>query len=375
MSMKHSAWAALLLSALAAAQVSAQSEATWVEERTYFSEGLCAFVDPESGLTGYIDKAGKVAIPAQYAEGRPFSEGFAVVGTEDADSEFGSISHYIDKAGNTVKTLDPMQEAAPFSEGLSHIITYTGKSALSEYVDKTFEHVLDLPWDYEFGGSFSDGLAWVSVGDVYDPPDTWRYGFMDKSGALVIPAEFYEPGDFDGGIALVSTGGRRGGYDEEGNEVEGQPGTFMIIDAKGKVLRQIEGGSGTTVLGPRDGVVIHKNPDGVIRAYGAAGAQLYKTKNYEHIFPYSDGLALAIRREPSLEGKDPLPFSYGYLDKKGAVAIPFAAPLGLMSRFSDGLYAYFDFDSGLVGFKDRSGKIAIQPVLSPAMAEEENSGY
>jgi hypothetical protein len=125
------------------------------------------------------------------------------------------------------------------------------------------------------------------------------------------------------------------------------------------------------VEGPRDGVVIHRSPDGLVRTYGAGGARLFETRDYEQVFPFSDGLALAIKHEPSLEGKDPMPFSYGYLDKTGAIAIPFATPLGLMSRFSDGLYAFFDFDSGLIGFKDKTGTVAIPPVLSPAIADEE----
>jgi len=362
---------AALLVALAAAAAAAQSEAAWVEDGTFFSEGLCAFTDPETAMVGYLDKAGKVAIAPQFTGGQPFREGFAVVSMASPDSEMGEVDSYIDKSGKVVKTLEPMQEARSFSDGLAQIVTYTGKRAISSYVDKNFEQVFNLPYEYDFGGSFNEGLAWVSVGDMYSGPMT--YGFIDRKGELVIPGDYSSPDSFDGGIALVMKGGSEGGWLEDGTEVPGVPGDCYIIDTKGAVLREIKSADIESIEGPRDGVVIHHAPDGLVRAYGPGGAQLFETRAYEHVFPFSDGLALAIKREPSLEGKDPMPYSYGYLDKKGKVAIPFATPLGIFSRYSDGLYAYFDFDSGLVGFKDRSGKVVIAPVLSPALAS--NEGY
>ena len=47
-----------------------------------FSEGLCKFRDTETQLYGYIDKTGGIAIEPQFESARDFSDGMAVVETE-----------------------------------------------------------------------------------------------------------------------------------------------------------------------------------------------------------------------------------------------------------------------------------------------------
>ena len=58
-----------------------------------FSDGLCCITEPGSRLLGYMDKAGRVAIPAIYEGAEPFVNGYAAV--RDVDGNY----FYIDKAG------------------------------------------------------------------------------------------------------------------------------------------------------------------------------------------------------------------------------------------------------------------------------------
>ena len=104
-----------------------------------------------NGTWGYVDRAGKLIIPAQFAEARGFSDGLAAVKVE---SSWG----YIDRAGKLVI-------AAQFSEARN----------------------------------FANGLAAVKI------KDTW--GYIDRSGKVAIPAQFSEAREFAGGVAAVGVVG------------------------------------------------------------------------------------------------------------------------------------------------------------------------
>src|SRR5690349_22947927 len=73
------------------------------------------FIFWENNLMGYIDKTGKVVIPAQFAEADDFSDGMAWVNGKDF---FG----YIDKTGHPVidfKSLRLSGTRRRFSEGFA----------------------------------------------------------------------------------------------------------------------------------------------------------------------------------------------------------------------------------------------------------------
>jgi hypothetical protein len=119
---------------------------------SHFSEGLAAIYKQRALLPGeesytyrqktwgYIDTAGKIAIPVQYRNAGPFSEGFAIVGRErDGDT-------YIDLKGNTA-----------FGESMSR-------------------------------GSFKNGLAFqmLHLWTIGEKPNARNiYGYMNKQGKYV----------------------------------------------------------------------------------------------------------------------------------------------------------------------------------------------
>ncbi len=151
-------------------------------EGLMFSEGFLTF--EQNNKVGYLDTAGKVAIPPQYDDASGFSEGLAPV---KIDNKYG----YIDKSGKMV--IPPQfQEATSFSDGLASV-TLEGKG--STYVDKSGKVVIS-GGDFKDDMLFSEGLAPARRND-----DKW--GFIDKTGKFVIEPQFERVGKFSEGLAPV----------------------------------------------------------------------------------------------------------------------------------------------------------------------------
>ena len=100
------------------------------------------------GRTGYIDANGKVILQPQYCLARSFSEGLAQV-------KIGKKWGYIDENGEWSVTLQ----------------------------------------DFDSAGKFAEGLAVVTINDKHGYN---KYGYIDKSGKLVIQPEFDDARDFSG---------------------------------------------------------------------------------------------------------------------------------------------------------------------------------
>ncbi|MDP8982855.1 MAG: WG repeat-containing protein [Acidobacteriota bacterium] len=92
--------------------------------------------------SGFIDKTGKLKIPAEFYKAEPFSEGLAVIGHPDD----GYI--YIDTQG---KQAIPRRFAlaSRFFHGLAHVKTEGGPAAWAggtfEYIDKTGKRIFSYP--------------------------------------------------------------------------------------------------------------------------------------------------------------------------------------------------------------------------------------
>ena len=123
-----------------------------------------AAISPPAGLAG-----GKVIVPPKYDEIDPFSEGLALV---VSNNSFG----FIDKTGKEVVPLQ-YKDAHSFSEGLAAVQLKTGPNTT-----KTVKNA---------GSTVTIFTAGV------------KYGYIDKSGKLMIPAQFKEAGRFIGGLARV----------------------------------------------------------------------------------------------------------------------------------------------------------------------------
>lgn len=162
----------------------------------FFHYGLAKVVSSD-GKIGYIKEDGKYAIPAKFKSGTNFSEGLAFVVSD------GSYPVCIDKSGGTIFSLKQAKYAVSFSEGLAIIVNTEGKFG---FVDKTGKMIINP--QFESANSFSEGLAVIKQND--------KYGFIDKTGKIVINTQFEEVSDFKNGKARFKNGKQWGYIDTKG---------------------------------------------------------------------------------------------------------------------------------------------------------------
>lgn len=96
-----------------------------------------------------------------------------------------------------------------YYDGLAMVQGTNGKWG---FIDKTGRLVIPCKWNYI--DSFCDGLAMVQG-------DNWKWGFIDKTGRLVIPCKWKEANAFSEGLAPVR--------DDNGNK--------YYIDKTGRVVK------------------------------------------------------------------------------------------------------------------------------------------
>lgn len=172
---------------------------------------------------GYIDKTGKFVIKPRFQDANDFSEGLASV------RKFWMYG-FIDKTGKFV--IKPkFLFATHFSEGLANVawvenftikgISTKSVSIKSGYVDKLGHIVIKLPQNATINSDFKNGLA-VFCNNKDDLPSfkkSDRYGFIDKTGKVVIPPKFKDLGDFSENIATVKLNNKWGVIDTTGKFV------------------------------------------------------------------------------------------------------------------------------------------------------------
>jgi hypothetical protein len=164
---------------------------------TYFSVEDVIIVCKD-GKWGSIDYDGNTLVPCVYAYPFDYGEGLAVV-TEDIDSGY----RYIDRLNNTVFEVN----------------TKIPEKYLADIVE-AYDDEYDAGAEYDYGDvlrtlRFHEGLAPYLDGDLY--------GYIDATGAVVIPARFTSEvcnfAWFSGARAIVRVGARSALIDKLGNEV------------------------------------------------------------------------------------------------------------------------------------------------------------
>ena len=192
-----------------------------------FSEGLAAVNIgqtriPNLGLIGnpgkwgYIDRMGKLAIPLRFTHAEDFSEELAAVTDSDR-------SGFIDHSGKMVFEV-PLDVTLGFHEGVVGV-SYRGDVTYFDRSGKKISPPIDYgPRSY----SFSEGLVPVAT--------KGKWGFMDKTGKLVIAAQFEDAGNFSEGLAPVKIKGELVWCpaDERGNR-EGSTMRYGFVDKSGKL--------------------------------------------------------------------------------------------------------------------------------------------
>jgi len=154
-----------------------------------FSDGMAQV--RLNGKWGYIDKTGSLVISPQYDETSPFREGLAGV-------KINGLWGFINKAGKLVIATQ-FDYVSGFSEGL----TVVGRDGKKYYVDQNGNAALSPP--FKFLGEFKSGLAAFRQDDR-------MAGVLDKTGKIILNAQFDSIEILSGGIIMVEDQKKGIGY-------------------------------------------------------------------------------------------------------------------------------------------------------------------
>jgi tetratricopeptide (TPR) repeat protein len=169
-----------------------------------FSDGL-ALVRSADGKYGYISENGKYVIQAKFKRASPFVDGLAFAITDDEE-----IICINKKGKKQCKLQQEVYEVHGFSEGLAH---FRNTDDNYGYIDKTGKVVI-AP-QYDAARPFRNGLAAVSVRGEKG------WGFVNQTGETVIKPQFAFVRDFSENKAAVC---------KEGDKLVG------FIDKNGKYI-------------------------------------------------------------------------------------------------------------------------------------------
>jgi hypothetical protein len=285
-------------------------------------------------------------------------------------------------AGNTAAT--PAKHKTP-AHAPRHTDVTTARLASPRwgYIDRTGKVVITPT--FESAGDFSEDLA---------PVKTDKWGYIDKTGRTVIKPQFAEVSEFSEGLAAVRIGKPHVGdclyIDKTGRVAlrsnrkfadSFHDGLALVADFSEHQPDQIDASgscgyidkSGKIVIKPEYEVAGHFS-EGLapVRIGLATGKWGYIGKDgeveidpvYSYARPFSDGLAW-VRYYKEEEG-------WAYIDKLGKVVIRgkgTQADASTSVDFCEGLVAMWEgdrFSGGLAGYMDKTGKTVIKPQFCEA---------
>ncbi|NLK50566.1 MAG: WG repeat-containing protein [Candidatus Cloacimonetes bacterium] len=282
------------------------------------TEGIF-FILTKEGFEYY--KAGKepLKIGTAYFDGSIFSEGLAAVVQGEGD---GGIIQYIDHEGNAKITLHKLDNtritaASIFSEGMAWVKNENDKYG---FIDKS--GTLVIPFKYDYVRPFHEGRALVSQDAEYST----KTGFIDTKGEEVIQLtdKYYYFDDF------------QEGYTTFRDNSNGYHGT---IDTTGKIAIGIN--KEFYQIAPfMNGVAVFDDGD----SYG-----LTDTKGNVMAQPKYDAISL-FPAGITVRAKD----KCGVLDFEGKEIIPMTDKYGSIAPWTDGKYLVRVGDYAI--FVDQNGK-------------------
>lgn len=270
----------------------------------WFYDGL-AKVESTDGKIGYIDKSGKYKIAAAFKSGTAFCEDFAFVVSE------GGHPTCIDKKGNIKFVLKEAERVYAFTEGLA---LFSNKDDKYGFVDKTGKVIVNPQFDDAV--SFFEGFAAVKQDD--------KWGFIDINGKLAISPQFKKVDAFSEGKAAFYDGKKWGYIDTKG---------AYIINPQFDAAYSFSEGLALVKQGDLYGFI---NPKGEFEI----------NPQFESAFNFFNGLATV------LQGK-----SYGFINKTGKYEVN--------PQFEMSFYFYGNIapvaSGDKIGFIDKKGKYVINP--------------
>lgn len=294
-----------------------------------------------NGRYGFLHADGSLLCPPIYVEAEDFSNGLALVSTRSGYNIDGGNYGYINRQGQLVIP-HRYKYAHSFSEGLA-AVSADGKNW--EYIDTTGKTVITGP--YEKAENFSEGFASVQIPHMLSAEvKSFRKGYIDKKGKMVIQPEYLFLMPFKNGRAIAS--------------LPAKPPTQnyykVVIDKTGKRLTKgdyyeiTELGSGQLAVKLKGASSLAKPDD----EWGILDAQYNLLPERYNTVPYGN------RRLNSFSERG----LWGYKDLSNKIIIP--AKYSMASAFWEGLALVLDADNKKYGFIDETGKFVIKAQFEKA---------
>ncbi|MGZ5302879.1 MAG: WG repeat-containing protein [Bacteroidia bacterium] len=280
-----------------------------------------------NGKWGYIDKLGKLVIPARYNNAGVFTEGCAPVQISD-------FWGYIDKTGNWF--LRPVfTQASNFSNRRAQISLFdpTDSTTVTGYITPQGEFLFKIE-AYEVGYDYHDKLLRVRSADN----SGMAFGFRDSTGAYIIQPRFDGAMDFSEGLAAMMLG-KKWGFTSPAND-------FAIFPEYEEAYSFTDGHAFVRT-GKKKGFI------------NKAGKMVINLSAYEEVSPFIYEEMIAVRKNGKM----------GFVDKKGKLKIKAVYDNPLLGSFNEGLAAVaVKSTDGAIkwGYIDKSGKMVIAPAFDEA---------
>ena len=172
-----------------------------IENQPIFSGGLACVAD-ESGKFGYIDAKGECVLPFVYDDAASFcgdGGSYAKVTIDGRDA-------FIDRRGKIIFWFDEIErdknpeDLLLFDGELICVIRGGKLGYLNVYGETVIPFIYDDPWKKWYPSFFSEGLLPVARDG--------KWGYVDRLGCEVIPPvlEYDNVGSFSSGVAVVTVG-------------------------------------------------------------------------------------------------------------------------------------------------------------------------
>lgn len=279
------------------------------KDATVFREGL-ALVETsgDEPKWGFITEDGKYAINAQYKEATVFSNGLAWVVTENG------APTAIDTKGEIKFTMQEAEVVRLFKDDLAafSMVNEEGEEKWG-FVDKTGKVVINP--QFSAVSDFSDGKCGVRNSEN-------KWGFIDKEGKISISHQFDGISDFKNGKCVVTSSGKDGVIDQDGKyiinpqfsgmQIDGdlflviQDGKYGWCDSEGKLAINPQFSAAYPFLGNDLTAVQSGKSFGYITKEG----KMEINPQFDHALPFNGNLALVMSSN-----------KYGFINGEGKYVV------------------------------------------------------
>lgn len=195
----------------------------------------------KAGHAAYINDSGRVICPFQFLQATDFSDSLAFV------LDKNNSIQCIDVNMKTKFTLKDVQEVSIFKEGLASV----KQADKYGFINKTGKVV--IPCQYDDVLFFSEGLCAVSITKQMNDSTYSEWTYIDATGKTAIDSVFEVAQNFNGGLAAVKRNGKWSWIDKKQKDVFGndfeecqsfkngfaaykKDGFFGLINKSGKLI-------------------------------------------------------------------------------------------------------------------------------------------